>query len=117
VAKRLERALFERGFSTTLIDVETTVDVSRSPALLSDVAEQCVRAGLLTVLSTSPPRAADREQLRLRLGGSGLVWLRLGGSADAEPQACSLPENDDAAAVSAVLKALADRGLVAADDD
>jgi len=114
VARRLERALFERGLSTTLVDVSVMADGSRSPSLLADIAAQCVQAGLITILSGSAPRPADREQVRARFAEADPVWVQVAEKTPdrGEDPICSLPADDDAAAAETVLAALRARGLV-----
>ena len=108
VAQRLERGLFERGFATTLVDVAIVADGSRSPALLADIAAQCVRAGVLTVMSGAAARAADREELRARFQDAPIVWIQIGGESPVrgDETICSVSPEDDAETVSAVLAAL-----------
>ena len=114
LAQRLERALFERGLATTLVDVALVADGSRSPALLADVAAQCVRAGLLTVMSGAAPRAADREELRAHFVETPLVWIRIASESPARGDAAirSLSAEDDVGALSAVLEALREQGVI-----
>jgi sulfate adenylyltransferase subunit 1 len=100
----LERDLFDRGLTTTVVDVAAIADGTRSPALLADIAEQCVRAGLVTIMSAGLPRAADREQLRARF--THAIWL-----------AADLGEDDENEMLSAVGAALSDRGIVDPVDD
>ncbi len=74
LSQSLERTLFDAGLLTTIVDVERLSEGTRSPALVADVATQCFTAGLVTILSTGLPRAAQRTELESRLGES-LLWL------------------------------------------
>jgi hypothetical protein len=74
LSRNLERALFDAGLHTTIVDVRRLSEGTRSPALLTDVVSQCVAAGLVTILSTGLPRVAQRRELEKRLGGA-LVWV------------------------------------------
>lgn len=73
-ARELERALFDAGITTTLIDVEAFSETSRSAALVADLVRQCTDAGLVTILSTGLPRDAQRQELERRLGGV-VAWV------------------------------------------
>jgi bifunctional enzyme CysN/CysC len=94
VAYAVERALFERGVATAVVDVEALADGTRSPALFADLAAQCVDAGLVVILSTGLPRESEREHLRARLRDRLLV----------------VPANHDADAVMGLLE---ERGDIA----
>jgi bifunctional enzyme CysN/CysC len=94
----LERELFDRGLHTTIIDVEALSSAQRSPLLFADMADACVRGGLITILSTALPRALAADELALRLG-SRLIRLETPVGATAQELA------------EVVMKALADLGL------
>ena len=68
VAREIERRLYDANISVTLIDVETLSDPTRSPVLAADVIDACIHAGLVTILSTGLPRAAQRQAVTARLG-------------------------------------------------
>ncbi len=68
MARSIERRLFELGLLPAMIDVAKLSDPTRSAALVADVAEHFVATGLVTILSTGLPRAAQREDLARRLG-------------------------------------------------
>jgi hypothetical protein len=74
LARELERALFDAGFATTLVDVQRLSDATRSPAAIVDVVSQCVDAGLVTILSTGLPRVAQKSALEKRLRRR-LLWV------------------------------------------
>ena len=114
IAQRLERSLFDRGYATTFVDTTLVADGSRSPELLADIAAQCIKAGLLTVMSGAAPRAADRQALRARFDPTQVVWIESSGESPVrgDPATCYVPPEDDAEAVSAVLAALEERGLI-----
>jgi len=111
VACALERALFDAGHAVVLIDVGALSDGTRSPALLADVAEQCLAAGMLTIFSTGLPRAADREQVRARLG-EVLIELRVGGERGDLAGAIAVDGDDPAGASGHVVEALRGRGVL-----
>jgi predicted kinase len=57
----------------TVIDVAAYGDGTRSPLLFADLAEQCVQAGLVVILSAGLARVSERAELRARLGEDALV--------------------------------------------
>src|SRR5690606_21983202 len=76
LAYRLEEELFARGGAGTVIDVLALQDGTRSPALLADVGEQCLRAGRVASRAgagrrRAPPPGGSREPgLAGRRGGA-----------------------------------------------
>jgi bifunctional enzyme CysN/CysC len=108
VAYALERRLFEAGRLATVIDVSRLADGTRSPALFADLAEQCVSAGLVTILAEALPRAAERAELAERLGDRRLVLAT--GPAAADEVSVAL--GDVGAAVERIVAALAARGFI-----
>jgi len=103
----LEQRLFALGLAVTVIDVRTSFDASRSPAMLADLAQQSFRAGLLTVLSTGLPRATDRAELRARFNTSDLVEL----STESSTPGVLLTLDKPDLAVKTVLDELTKRGI------
>src|SRR5690606_7822187 len=102
LADRLERALFARGVVCTVIDVPALEDGTRSPRLIADIASQCLEAGLVTILSASLPRLAERHELSARVEPGAL--LTIGDEVPITP--------DDPEAVEAVIAALVQRGVL-----
>jgi sulfate adenylyltransferase large subunit len=111
LAYQLERTLFEMGLAAFVIDVGA-FDDTRSPSLLADLAEQCVRAGLLTILSTGLPRASDRAELRARFSALELVELGSDGDVDAPSHALRVTLDDPARASHEIVEELTKRGIL-----
>jgi sulfate adenylyltransferase large subunit len=105
IAWRLERELFDRGWHVTVIDVATLADGTRSPALLADLAAQCVAAGLVTIFSTALPRPADRRQLAARIVPDDLVEVTV------ETQGAAVEAEGALEAVTRILALLEGRDI------
>ena len=76
--------------------------------MLVDLAEQCLRAGLLTIVSTGLPRAADRAELRARFRPEQLVELTCEGGDRGLPVRAEDPDG----AFQALLAELQRRNIV-----
>jgi len=109
IAYAVERLLFDRGQLATVVDVEAVADTSRSMSLLADIATQCVRAGLITLLSSAPPRDGDTQELNARLGKDRRFVI----STDAIQNGdCVIAMNDVPGAAQDVVAALEARGVL-----
>ncbi|MEZ4443410.1 MAG: sulfate adenylyltransferase subunit CysN [Polyangiaceae bacterium] len=104
----LERLLFDAGLVTTVIDLGELADASRSERLIADVASQCVRAGVVTLLVGDFPRAADRDEVVARF--EELLWLSP--QADAPRDHAVVSATDPEAAAAVVLRRLRARGAI-----
>jgi bifunctional enzyme CysN/CysC len=109
LAHRMEAELFALGCAATVIDVPALQDGTRSPALLADVAGQCLQAGLITVLSTAPAHPGDRRQLLERLGHHAMLTITLDPAAKA---ALDLSGIDAEQALEQVVERLARDGVL-----
>ncbi len=109
IAFGLERALFEAGHVVTIIDVEAIADGTRSPALMADLAEQCLQVGAIAIFACGLPRAADRNAVRERFEHDELLTVATSPDCSTE---CSVNPENTAEAVAAIIAALDARGVL-----
>ena len=112
IAYGLERALFDLGCTVTVVDVPMVADGTRSAALLSDIAAQCVGLGAVVVFSRTLPRSSDRFELERRLGSEHLHTFAAASAVDAKDAILQL-DSDPERAVASILKQLRSAAILA----